>query len=39
MGGLLNNVVCYLKGTPERSRLKAASLGLTRVLSEAKVLT
>lgn len=32
-------VVCYLKRTPEWSRLKAAILRLTRVLSAAKVLT
>jgi primase-polymerase (primpol)-like protein len=35
----LNHVVCYLKSTPECSRLKAAILRLTRVFRDAKVLT
>jgi hypothetical protein len=39
VGQFNNYVVCYLKSTPECSRLKAAILRLTRVFRDAKVLT
>ena len=36
---LPHNPVCYLKSTPEWSRLKAAILRFTRVLSDKNVFT
>ena len=39
LGWQLNYPVCYLNSTPEWSRLKAAILRFTRVLSDKNVFT